>query len=152
MNTKVNNVQITKNKKAFFDYEMVETYEAWIILKWYETKSVRNKHVNLKWSYIINQNGELYVKWMHITPWKTLANRDKMDTMYPRKILLHKKDIIYLSLKLREPWYSIIPVELYFKWSLIKIRVALAKWKKSFVYLSWKKIKSYIIKTLLTKT
>lgn len=121
---------ISKNKKAYFDYEIVDNWEAWVVLKWYETKSVRNGHVNLKWSYIISENGELYVKWMHITPRKSLSNKKTIDPIYPRKILLKKKTILFLLGKMKEKGYSIIPLELYFSWSLIKVKVGLAKWKK----------------------
>lgn len=123
---------IVKNKKAYFDYEIIESFEAWIELKWYEVKSVRNKHVNLKGAYIIAQNGELYVKGMHISPWKTLANKNAIEAERLRKIFLHKKNLDYLIWKSREAWFSLIPLELYFKWSLIKLRVGLAKGKKDY--------------------
>lgn len=123
---------ITKNKKAYFDYEIIETWEAWIELKWYETKSVRVWHVNLKWSFLVVQNFELFIKNMHITVWKALANKDNIDTFRQRKIFLHKKTINYLKEKSKESWFSIIPLELYFSWSLIKLRVWLAKWRKAY--------------------
>ena len=126
------NNQITKNKKAYFDYEIIDTWEAWIELKWHETKSVRNGHVNLKWAFIVVVNNELYVKWMHVTAWKSLSNRGSLDTDRERKIFLYKKTITFLSWKSREAWNSIIPLELYFAWSLIKLRVWLAKWKKAY--------------------
>lgn len=121
---------ITKNKKAYFDYEIVDSWEAGIELKWYEAKSIRAGQVNLKWSYISNLTWALYIKWMHITAWRALPNRDKLETIHDIKVFLHKKTITYLSQKLKESWYSIIPLELYFKWSLIKLRVWLVKWKK----------------------
>lgn len=127
---KKNDPLITKNKKAYFDYEILDNWEAWIVLKWYETKSIRNKHVNLKGSYVIAENGELYVKWMHVTPWKTLSNIKTIETSAPRKILLKKKTILYLMGKMKEKGYSIIPLELYFSGSLIKLKVWLAKWRK----------------------
>lgn len=128
---KVDN-QITKNKKAYFDYEIIDTWEAAIELKWYETKSVRNKHVNLKWAYIIVLNWELYIKWMHITALASLPNKASIETERERKIFLHKKTITYLSNKVKEWWNSIIPLELYFKWSLIKLKVWLAKGRKAY--------------------
>lgn len=129
---KLLNNLITKNKKAYFDYDIIDTWEAWLELKWYETKSVRSGHVNLKWAFIVTINWELYVKSMHITAWKSLSNRDSIETERQRKIFLHKKTITYLSLKSKEGGYSIIPLELYFVWSLIKLRVWLAKWKKAY--------------------
>jgi SsrA-binding protein len=126
------NNQITKNKKAYFDFEMFDTWEAWIDLNWHETKSIRNWHVNLKWSFIVIINWELYIKWMHISAWKALPNKQSIDTERERKIFLHKKTINYLSWKNREAWYSILALELYFVWSLIKLRVWLAKGKKAY--------------------
>ena len=123
---------ITKNKKAYFDYEIVETWEAWIELKWYETKSIRAGYVNLKWAFLIVQNKELFIKNMMVSAWKTLPNRETIDVFRQRKIFLHKKTISYLSIKVKEAWFSIIPLELYFSWSLIKMRVWLAKWRKTY--------------------
>jgi SsrA-binding protein len=132
MKPKIQNNLITKNKKAYFDYEIINTYEAWIELKWYETKSVRNKHVNLRWAFIISQNGELFVKWMHISAWKALTNKISIDTERQRKVFLYKKDITYLIWKSKEAGFSIIPLELYFVWSLIKLKIWLAKWRKKY--------------------
>jgi SsrA-binding protein len=123
---------ITKNKKAYFDYEISDTWEAWIDLRWYETKSIRNWHVNLKWAFIVAVNNELYIKWMHVSAWKALPSRETVETERERKIFLHKKTITYLIWKSKEAWYSIIPLELYFVGSLIKLRVWLAKWKKAY--------------------
>ena len=126
---KINN-QITKNKKAYFDYEIIDSWETWIELFWYETKSIRNGAVNLKWAFIVTINNELYIKWMHITAWKALSNRWSIETKRERKIFLHKKTIIYLSTKAKQAGNSIIPLELYFSGSLIKLRIWLVKWKK----------------------
>jgi len=123
---------ITKNKKAYFDYEIKDTWEAWIELRWYETKSIRSWHVNLKWSYVVFHWNEAYIKWMHITAWKALSNRWNIETEIERKIFLHKKTIVMLLSKSKEWGFSVIPLELYFKWSLIKLRVWLAKWKKAY--------------------
>jgi len=123
---------ITKNKKAYFDYEIKDTWEAWVELRWYEAKSIRSGHVNLKWSYVVFHWNESYIKWMHITPWSALSNRQNIDPISERKIFLHKKTIVMLLSKSKESWLSVIPLELYFKWSLIKLRVWLAKWKKAY--------------------
>lgn len=132
MKKKILNTQITKNKKAYFDYEISDSWEAWIELKWYETKSVRLWHVNLKWAFLVIMSNELYIKWMHITAWKALSNKQSIETDRIRKVFLHKKTIELLFAKSKESGYSIIPLELYFNWSLIKMRVWLAKWKKAY--------------------
>ena len=129
---KAKNNLITKNKKAYFDYEIISSYEAWLDLKWYEVKSIRHWHVNLKSTFIVMMSNELYVKWMHVTAWKALSNKSWIETDRDRKIFIHKKDIIYLSWKMKEAWYSVIPLEMYFVWSLIKLRIGLAKGKKAY--------------------
>lgn len=123
---------ITKNKKAFFDYEVLETFEAWIVLKWYEVKSIRLWHINLKWSYISFVWWHCLAKQIHISPLNTLANKSSFVPTADRKILLHKKTIFYLTEKQKLAWLTIIPLEVYLKWSLIKIKVWLCKWKKDF--------------------
>lgn len=122
--------QITKNKKAYFDYEILKTYEAWIQLKWHEVKSIRLWQVNLKWAYISFLNKIPIIKWMHISPLKSLPNRDKIPVFRDRIIFLHKKDIMFLLWKQKEWGFAVIPLELYFKWSLIKIKIWLCKWRK----------------------
>ncbi|MFK7779529.1 MAG: SsrA-binding protein SmpB [Candidatus Gracilibacteria bacterium] len=123
---------ITKNKKAYFNYEITDSWEAGIELRGYETKSVRNGHVNLRGAYVVVINNELYVKGMHISAWKALPNRETVETEREIKIFLHKKTINFLLGKSREAGYSIIPLELYFVGSLIKLRVGLAKGKKAY--------------------
>ena len=131
MKKKTNSSFITKNKKAYFDYEILDSWEAWIELKWYEAKSIRAWQVNLKGSYISCSSWTLYIKSMHITAWRALANRDTIETTHDIKVFLHKKTITFLCGKLKQAGYSVIPLELYFKWSLIKMKVWLAKWKKA---------------------
>ncbi len=129
---KTNTWEITKNKKAFFDFEIIKSYEWWIELLWHETKSIRHWSVNLKWSFLTVNWSWLYLKNMHITAWKSLPNRWTIDTFRERKVFLHKKDIEYLEWKSKEKWTTLVPLSLYFKWSLIKIQVWLVKWKKQF--------------------
>jgi len=124
--------EIVKNKKAYFDYEILETQEAGIKLLWHEVKSIRSKNVNLKGSYISVQNWELWLKQAHIWTWKVLSNMQSVENEKPRKILLPKKKIIYYGSKLKEGGYTLLALEIYLKWWLIKVRVWLAKWKKSY--------------------
>lgn len=123
---------IVKNKKAFFDYEILETWEAGIELKGHEVKSIREWQVNLKWSYVSGISGELYLKWVHVTPWKALPNSSHIEPERERKIFLKKKTLLYLAWKSKEGGNSIIPLEIYLKGSLIKIKIALAKGKKKY--------------------
>lgn len=123
---------IVKNKKAFFDYEVLQSWEAGIELKWHEVKSIRAWQVNLKWSYISGISWNLYIKWMHISPWKALPNTSHIVSDRERKIFLHKKTIHYLQAKSKESGHAMLPLEIYLQWSLIKVKVALAKWKKQY--------------------
>ncbi|MDQ7008998.1 MAG: SsrA-binding protein SmpB [Candidatus Gracilibacteria bacterium] len=124
--------EITKNKKAFFDYEILKSYEGGIDLKGHETKSIRHGHLNLKGSFLVINGTGIYIKNMHITAWKALPNRGTIDTFRERKVFLHKKDIEYLSGKMKEKGNTLVPLSMYFKGSLIKIQVGLVKGKKQF--------------------
>ncbi|MCD5380498.1 SsrA-binding protein SmpB [Candidatus Gracilibacteria bacterium] len=132
MKKKKNEGEITKNKKAFFDYEIIKSYEGGVELTGYETKSIRHGGANLKGSFIIINGNALYIKNMHISAWKALPKSMSIDTVKEIKVFLHKKDIVYLEGKSREKGYSIIPLSLYFKGSLIKIQVGLVRGKKQF--------------------
>ncbi len=123
---------VAKNKKAYFDYDIIDSWEAWIELKWYEVKSIRWKQVNLKWSYVIFSWEDIYVKWMHISAYKVLANKKSILVERERKLFLHKKTISFLKQKTKESWFSLIPLEIYFKWNLIKVKIALVKWRKNY--------------------
>lgn len=129
MNTNWNT--ISKNKKAYFDFEIIDSFEAWIELKWYEVKSIRAWNVNLKWSYISFLSNEAIAKWIHI--W--LQNNVAKKTLEPtrdRKIFLHRKTIDYLSWKIKEAWITVIPLEIYKSWNLLKLKVWLVRWRKKY--------------------
>lgn len=118
------------NKKALSNYEVVKEYECWVELLWYEVKSIRAKHFHLKSSFVTIRDDDIFVQKFHITPYKMLTNISTIDAERERKLFLHKKDIHSLSQKTKEKWYTIIPTEVYFKWNLIKLKIALARWKK----------------------
>jgi SsrA-binding protein len=123
---------ISKNKKAYFDYEIIDTYEAWIELKWYEVKSIRSWNVNLKWAYISFLTWEAVVKWMHIWVFENSSNKALISPIVDRKIFLHRKIINLLKEKSKEPWKTVIPLEIYGKWNLIKLKVWLVIWRKEY--------------------
>ncbi|PID87585.1 SsrA-binding protein [Candidatus Gracilibacteria bacterium] len=123
---------VTKNKKAYFDYEILDSWEAGIELRGYETKSIRASNVNLKGSFIVFRNSEAYIKNMHISAWKSLANKESIETERERKIFLKRKTIDYLSSKVKEAGLSVVALELYFSGSLIKLKVGLAKGRKAY--------------------
>lgn len=127
----INNI-ITKNKKAYFDYEILTTYEAWIKLFWWEVKSVKAWLINLKWSYISFLWWNNLLKQVHISPWKNIWKKSLIETKRDIDIFLHKKDIEYLTWKQKESGFAIIPLEIYLKWSLIKVKVWLCRGRKDY--------------------
>jgi SsrA-binding protein len=130
MNNKI--ISLSSNKKAFFDYEVLETWEAGIKLLGYEVKALREWKVNLRGSYIGHTNGELFLKWCHISPLWSLANKNSLDTKYPRKVFLEKKTIEYLIGKTLEPGKTLLVLEIYLSGSLIKVKVGLGVGRKSY--------------------
>lgn len=120
-----------QNRKAKFDYEMVETYETGIVLSGTEIKSIRAGKANLKDSYAIVRNGELFLLNMHISEYD-YGNIFNHDVTRTRKLLMHKKEIIKLNDKIRLEGFTLVPLKLYFKGSRAKILLGLAKGKKNY--------------------
>ena len=117
------------NRKAKFDYQIEEEIEAGIVLTGTEIKSIRLGKANLKDSYAIIKNGEVFLLGMHISPYKegNIFNHDELRT---RKLLLHKKEILKLNNKITLEGYTLIPIKLYFKKNKAKILLGIAKGKK----------------------
>ncbi len=126
---KENTKTIAQNKKAFHDYFVIESMEAGIELCGTEVKSIRNGRVNLKDSWCSIDDGELYIKGMHISPYEqgNIFNRDPMRV---RRLLIHKREIMRLFGTVKQDGYSLIPLSLYFKGSKVKVQLGLCKGKK----------------------
>lgn len=120
-----------QNRKANFDYEIIDTYEAGIVLTGTEIKSIRDGKANLKDSYAIIKNNELFLLNMHISSYEQ-GNRFNHEETRTRKLLMHKKEILKLRDKLEIEGYTLIPIKLYFKGSIAKILIGLAKGKKNY--------------------
>ena len=120
---------IANNKKAFHDYFIEDTYEAGIALAGTEVKSLRAGKCSIKESFIRVEKGEVYIYGMHISPYEK-GNIFNRDPLRPKKLLMHKNEIRKLEQKIKEKGYTIVPVEVYFKGSLVKVQIALAKGKK----------------------
>ena len=120
---------IAQNKKAFHDYFVEESMEAGIELTGTEVKSIRQGRVNLKDAWCSIDNGEIFVKGMHISPYDhgNLFNRDPLRV---RRLLLHRREIMRLLGVVKQDGYSLIPLSLYFKGSMVKIQVGVCKGKK----------------------
>ena len=121
---------ITVNKKARFNYEIIDKYEAGIALKGTEVKSVRAGKVNIRGAYGIFKGGELFLIDMHISPYSK-ASIFNHDPTRPRKLLLHKRQLIRIAIKVNEKGVTIVPLRLYFNDSgKLKVEIGLARGKK----------------------
>ena len=120
---------IAQNKKAYHDYFIEDTYEAGISLAGTEVKSLRGGKCSLKESYIEEKHGEMLILGMHISPYEK-GNIFNRDPLRPRKLLLHGYEIRKLSQAAKVKGYTIVPLKVYFKGSLVKVEIGLAKGKK----------------------
>ena len=119
------------NRKARFDYEIEDEYEAGIVLKGTEIKSIRNGKANIKDSYAIIRNNELYLLNSNISLYEE-GNRFNHEETRTRKLLMHKREILKLKDKLEKEGYTLIPLKMYFKGSKLKVLIGLAKGKKNY--------------------
>ena len=120
---------IAKNPTAFHNYTIDDKLEAGIVLSGTEIKSIRNGKANLKDSYAIIKNGEVYIVGMHISPYEQ-GNIFNKDPLRDRKLLLNKKEINKLIGLTKQKGYSLVPLNMYFKGSLVKIELGIGKGKK----------------------
>ena len=120
---------IANNKKAFHDYFIEDTWEAGIALVGTEVKSLRMGKCSLKESFIQIHKGEIFIYNMHISPYEK-GNIFNKDPLRPRKLLLHKKEIDKIFGKMKEKGNTVVPLQVYFNGSLVKVEVGLAKGKK----------------------
>jgi len=120
---------IADNRKARHDYFVIETYEAGIELFGTEVKSLRAGNVNLKDSYCDIDGGELFAIGMHISPYEQ-GNIFNKDPLRPKKLLMHKREIMKLTGLVSREGYTLVPLSLYFKGSRVKMALGLCKGKK----------------------
>ena len=120
---------IANNKKAYHEYFLEEKYEAGIALHGTEVKSLRMGKCSIKEAFVRIENDEVIIYQMHISPYEK-GNIFNLDPLRPKKLLMHKVEINKLKAKIAEKGYTLVPVEVYFKGSLVKVEIALAKGKK----------------------
>lgn len=125
MNIKI----IAKNPTAYHNYTIEDTLEAGIVLSGTEIKSIRNGKVNLKDTYANIKNGEVFIYGMHISPYEH-GNIFNKDPLRDRKLLIHKKEIHKLIGLIKQKGLSLVPIELYFKGSFVKLKLGIGKGKK----------------------
>ena len=121
--------QIAANKKAYHEYFVLERFEAGIELIGTEVKSIRGGNINLKDSFCTVKDGELFVRGMHISPYEH-GNRYNRDPVRPRKLLMHKREILKLNAKVMQDGLTLIPLSVYLSNSLVKVEIGLCKGKK----------------------
>ena len=120
---------LTNNKKARHEYFIEQEYEAGIVLKGTEVKSLRLGKASVTEAFCQIRNGEVFIYGMHISPYEQ-GNRNNVDPLRTRKLLLHRREINKLIGATKEKGYTIIPLSVYLKNGLVKVKIGLAKGKK----------------------
>ena len=123
--------QVTINRLASHNYELYERYEAGIVLKGHEVKSIRAGGMNIKDSYVLIKNNEVFLVGAHISPYSHLTS-ERYDPVRTRKLLLNRYEINKLAGKVKEKGFTLIPTRVYFKGGLAKLEFAIARGKKLF--------------------
>ena len=120
---------IANNKKAYHDYFIEDTYEAGVALHGTEVKSLRMGKCSIKESFVRIEKGEVIVYGMHISPYEK-GNIFNKDPLRPKKLLMHRYEINKITGKIAEKGYTLVPLRVYFKDSLVKVEIGLARGKK----------------------
>lgn len=123
-------MSIVANKKAFHDYFIEEQFEAGIVLAGWEVKAIRAGRANIKESYVVIRDGEMFIFGMHITPLLAASTHVSPDPTRTRKLLLHAKEISKLIGKVERAGYTLLPIDLHYTRGRIKAAIGLAKGKK----------------------
>lgn len=121
-------MSIAINRKAFHDYDILDTYEAGLVLKGNEVKSIRATRVNLRDAFARIEHEEVYLHHLHISPYEH-SRPEECDPLRVRKLLLHKKEIKKLMGKVQERGLTLVPLELYYSRGKVKVKLALARGK-----------------------
>ncbi len=123
-------VAIIQNKKARFDYTIEDKFEAGLVLRGWEVKSIRAGGASIKESHIFVRDGELFLLNANITPLKTASTHEKADPTRTRKLLMHKHEIMRLIGRVEQAGYTLIPLDMHFKDGRVKLEIGLGKGKK----------------------
>ncbi|MBN2053747.1 SsrA-binding protein SmpB [bacterium] len=120
---------VIKNRKAYAEYEILETYEAGIVLQGTEVKSIRDGKLSLKEAYAKVDRDEIWLVNCHVTPYD-FGNRFNHDPLRPRKLLMHRQEIRRLIGKVRERGLTLVPLKVYFKRGRVKVELGLCRGRK----------------------
>ena len=123
-------MSIIDNRKAFHDFFIEEKLEAGLVLEGWEVKGIRAGRANIKESFVVIRNGEVFILGMHITPLISASTHVKADPVRRRKLLLHNHEIAKLIGKVERAGYTLVPLDMHFKRGRIKLTLGLAKGKK----------------------
>ena len=125
-------MSIVQNRKAFHDYFVEERFEAGIALEGWEVKAIRAGRVQIKEAYVIVNNGEIFLIGCHISPLPTASTHFTPDPVRTRKLLLHTREISRLIGSVERAGYALLPLNMHYKDSRIKVEIGLAKGKKQY--------------------
>lgn len=128
----MNEKTIAKNKSAFFEFFVDETYEAGISLEGAEVKSLRGGKVNMEDSFCVISGGEAFIKNMHIATYDNAGKFNSRDSKRDRKLLLHKREIAQMAGKVNQKGFTLVPLKLYFKDALVKVELGLCRGKHTY--------------------
>jgi len=120
---------VVRNKRAYYEYEIIDKYEAGIALQGTEVKSIRAGKITLGDAYARPRHGSFYLVNLHISPWETANEYDQHEPTRPRLLLLHKREIRKLRHDIEAKGYTLLPLSLYFKAGKLKVELGLAKGK-----------------------
>mgnify|MGYP000197199236 CR=1 FL=1 len=123
--------QIADNRKARFDYQIEQTFEAGLVLEGWEVKSLREGHAQLKESYIVVKHGEAWLIGAHFSPFKNASTHKVCDPVRTRKLLLSRKELNKLQASVSREGYTVVALNLHFTRGRVKLDIALAKGKKA---------------------
>lgn len=121
---------VARNKKAYHDYFVEDTYQAGLVLQGSEIKSIRTGNISLQEGYVEERGGELWLVSVHIAPYEQANRFGHSDPLRPRKLLLHRREIAQLISRMRERGYTIVPTKIYLERGLAKVELGIAKGKK----------------------
>jgi SsrA-binding protein len=124
-------MELAKNKKAYFDYEILNDYEAGMVLKGHEVKAIRKKMVNLKGGYVSIRNNEVWLESIHISPYQ-IKNQPEENGSRKVKLLLQKREIAKIEHQSSEPGVTIIPLKIFLKGNKLKLKIGICRGKKKF--------------------
>ena len=124
--------ELANNKKAYFDYEILQTFEAGLVLIGQEVKSIKNKHISLKGAYVVPKGNEFFLIGANVPPYQPKNAPKNYESERTRKLLLEKSEINYLIGKSKQKGLTLIPLRVYTKSGRIKLEFGIAKSKKKF--------------------